>query len=137
MGRRLEPQFRPEAQLSVERIRFGATVFEVWSASARIILADGKSVPAVPHDTDAYRQNAIEHGYGTDTLRFCQEHELTHVALSHWLGIESPAIRAVAEQSKKWDPRHAEEEAAVLAVQRFARGYGVDLLERARRRQWR
>lgn len=123
--------------MTVERIRFGATVFENWSASTRIILADGKSVPAIPHDTASYRQNAIQHGYGEDTLLFCKEHELTHVALSHWLGMESPAVRAVAEQSKVWDPRYAEEEAAVLAIQRFARGYGIDLLGRARRRWFR
>lgn len=59
-----------------------------------------------------------------------REHDLAHSLLAHWLGLDySPTLHAVAngQRSAIWEA----EESAVLALQRFARAAGVDLVKRA------
>ena len=96
------------------------------------VYPDGGCVPACAEDNDAYRQTALEHGYGADTALLSREHELGHSLLAHWLGLQySPTLRAVADgRAGEGDWR---EEAAVLAIQRFARARGIDLVAVARR----
>jgi hypothetical protein len=113
-------------------LTFGANRVEFFPDSTRITLHDGATICGMPEDTDSYRETAAEHGYRDDTLRLCQEHELTHVALAHILGLaESPTMRMVA--SGNGHQRLANiEEAAVLALQRFANVVGVNLIDRFR-----
>jgi hypothetical protein len=111
------------------------TVLDLAGASIRLhddgftttVYPDGKHVVACAEDTDAYRQTALEHGYGEDVDKLSREHEVCHALLAAWLGLpHSPALRAVAlgrPQDGDW-----REEAAVLAVQRWARACGVDLV---------
>lgn len=110
-------------------IRFGATIAEIYPDSTRILFPDGAEISGAPQDTNAYRATARQHGYGDDTLALCQEHEVLHIALTHWLGTESATMRALRGEADMQALSDLEE-AAVLAVQRFARAAGVDLIER-------
>lgn len=103
----------------------------MWDDSTRVLLPGGEAVTGAPHYTPAYRATARETGYGDDVLLLCKEHELTHVSLCHWLGIESPTLMAVANRNTMWRDVFAFEEASVLAVQRLARELGIDLIKRA------
>ena len=112
-------------------LHFGQTTVEVWPDSTRIVFADGSTVPGAPEDTDAYRATAARYGYGDDTLQLCKDHEVMHVALCHWLGIDSPTMEIVRTGGDA-SLLNGLEEAAVLAVQHFARAAGIDLLARMR-----
>jgi hypothetical protein len=115
----------------MRRISFGPITVEVRADGTLIAFPDGSSVPGAPHDTKAYRATAEAHGYGADTLRLCQEHELLHIALCHWLGIDSPTMALLrGADGAGLQDLNPIEEAAVLAVQRLARAAGVDLVER-------
>lgn len=93
---------------------------------------DGATVHARAEDTDAYRLTAAAHGYGDDTAALSREHELGHHVLAHLLGLSySPTMRAIGLGQS--DPTGLVEEAAVLALQRYARAMGVSLIEVARR----
>jgi hypothetical protein len=109
-------------------LRFGATTVEVYPDSTRIIFPDDAEIVGAPQDTDAYRATARQYGYGDDTLTLCQEHEVMHIALTHWLGIESVTMRVLRGEADVQALSDLEE-AAVLAVQRFARAAGVNLIE--------
>jgi hypothetical protein len=109
---------------------FGGTVVEVWPHGTRVILADGKEVHGEPNNDDAYRCMAESLGYGPDTLKMCQHHDLAHVALAHFMGLsESPTLRRVAEGLGSTDLTNWEE-AFVLSAVRFANAVGIDLTER-------
>ena len=110
-------------------LRFGYTIVEIYPDSTRITLPDGAQILGAPQDTVAYRRTAKQHGYGGDTLLLCKEHEVMHIAVTHWLGIESATMRVLRGDSSM-KALSDMEEAAVLAVQRLARAHGVDLLER-------
>lgn len=57
-----------------------------------------------------------------------REHDIAHSLLAHWLGLPwSPNIYALAHGEPISD-QHVTEEAAVLALQKYARAAGVDLL---------
>lgn len=115
---------------------FGDTIVHVYPNSTCIIFSDGSTVPGAPEDTDAYRATALKHGYGDDTLRLCQEHEVMHIALCHWLGIDSPTMTLLRNgDDENLHQLNGLEEAAVLAIQHFARVAGVDIV--ARMKEWR
>src|SRR4051812_35498735 len=100
----------------------GDAVVSIHGRGTCISWPDGTLVPGEPEDTDSYRNTALELGYGDDTVALCQDHELLHVALCHWLGFDSPlmeALRRAPEELAGHDIRMLEE-AAVLAVQKFA-----------------
>lgn len=89
----------------------------------------------MPEDTDSYRATAVRYGYEEDTLRLCQEHEVTHIALCHWLGIESPTMVLLRHgDDDRLHYVNKLEECAVLAIQHLARATGVDLI--ARMKEW-
>lgn len=70
-----------------------------------------------------------------DTLRLCQEHEITHIALCHWLGIDRPTMTLLREgDDDRLHYLNRLEECAVLSIQHLARAAGVDLL--ARMKEW-
>jgi hypothetical protein len=92
-------------------------------------------IDACPHDTDEYRAQARELGYGDDTAAMCREHETAHHLLAALLRLPcSPTMRGLALHAAGigplW-PGWREEEAAVLALQAFARACGVDLVKLA------
>lgn len=96
-------------------------------------LINAKIVEACPHDTDAYRATARQLGYKDNTLRMCQDHEVTHTALSVMLGLnESITLRRVADGMPS-DNLTDLEEAAVLAIQRFANAAGINILSAVKR----
>jgi hypothetical protein len=116
-------------------LAFGDTIVQVYPDSTCITFDDGSSVPGAPENTDSYRTTALNHGYGHDTLRLCQEHEVMHIALCHWLGIDSPTMTLLRHgDDANLHLLNGLEEAAVLAVQHFARVAGVDLV--ARMKEW-
>ena len=94
-------------------------------------LPGGAQVHAMPQATDSYRATALDLGYGTDTARMNQSHDLAHLILAHALGLDtSPVLRAVAAGTWQDDPLGvlALEEQAVAALLRFANALGVDLV---------
>ena len=113
----------------MQSLQFGSTIIEVYPDSTRICFADGSTVPGAPEDTAEYRATAQRHGYGDDTLKLCQEHELMHIALCHWLGIDSPTMTLLRRgDDDRLHELNRLEETAVLAVQHFARIAGIDLV---------
>ena len=112
-------------------LQFGHITVNVYPSGTRIVFPDGCEVPGEPHDTDEYRGTAQRYGYGSDTLSLCIEHEIMHVALCHWLGLpESPTMAAVKVGSDDNLELRGLEEAAVLAIQQFARACHIDLVQR-------
>jgi len=115
----------------MQLIQFDSTLIEVHADSTRITFADGTVVTGAPEDTDSYRATAERHGYGADTLQLCKEHEVLHIALCHWLGIDSPTMRLVRHgDDARLHRLNRLEEDAVLAVQKFAKAAGIDLVVR-------
>jgi len=114
----------------VTSLHFTNTRVDVFPDSTLITLADGTTVPGAPEDTDDYRATAARLGYGDDTLKLCQEHEVTHIALCDWLGIDSPTMILLhaPEPDDRLRRLNQLEEAAVLAIQHFARAAGIDLV---------
>lgn len=118
------------APVAAQVLTFGETLVQVWPDCVRTILPGGAIVMAAPQDNDAYRATAGHLGYGEDTARMCAEHEAAHTAICAWLGLaESPTLRQVAHGRPDTFISGVEED-VVLALQRFARAAGVDLLQR-------
>jgi hypothetical protein len=111
-------------------LQFGTTKVEVFPDQTLITFEDGFAVPGAPEDTDEYRATAEKFGYGSDTLKLCQEHEVMHIALCHWLGVKSPTMRRLQTNDDSLAKLNRLEEAAILALQRFARECNIDLVER-------
>lgn len=113
----------------------GQTAVAVMPGHVTTMLHDGALVHAVPHDTDDYGATAKRLGYGEDRDRMNRDHELLHSLIAAMLGQpESPVMRAVAEDRGEHDADGllGIEEDAVLAVQRLAMAWGVNLLDLAR-----
>jgi len=87
---------------------------------------DGTRVTATPEDSDQYRANAVELGYGTDTASLSRDHEILHTFLAEALGYgSSPTLWAVAHNFEGavallWEQE--EEETWTLAFQSYLRG---------------
>lgn len=92
-----------------------------------VVLNCGAVVLGEPHDTESYRQTAIDLGYGSDIEAMCRDHDTLHQALANWLGIaDSYALLASAGLLNPEDTDIAvAEEHAVLAVQKYVRLSGV------------
>jgi hypothetical protein len=118
-------------------------------AGADIILCDdGLTITRYPDDTevlaraphsswaeqsaiDSYCAQAAELGYGDDVDAMSREHEIAHHVLASVLGQpHSHTMWAVAHGTK--DISGAAEEAAVMALQRFARKRRANLVDVAR-----
>lgn len=67
-------------------LHIGRVVIRVWNDQHYLesIFEDGTKVPAAPEDTDEYRNQARDLGYGDDTWTCCCDHECEH----HWLAFE-------------------------------------------------
>lgn len=112
------------------QIRFGDTLVQRLVDGSRVVFADGARLDGFPIDDAGYRATALELGYGDDTLALCLDHDMTHVAMCHWLGIDSPALNQTCRGTASNGELQSAEEAAVLAIQRFARLAGIDLANR-------
>ena len=119
----LPANFRPP-------LMFGDALVAFPSWGTLITWPDGTFVSGAPEDTDAYRKTALDYGYDTDTLALCRDHELLHVALCYWLGVPSPVMDALRLRADMVGVEiRILEEAAVLAVQRFARAMGAEIID--------
>lgn len=112
-------------------MRFGTTTVDVLPHSTLITFSDGSTISGAPEDTDEYRDTALAYGYDEDTLQMCKDHEVMHIALCHWLGIDSPTMSLLRNgDDDGLRALNALEEAAVLAVQEFSRAAGINLIAR-------
>lgn len=115
----------------MERMRLGHAVVEMHLSGLTVTRTTAGEVPAMPECTPYQAASAKALGYGDDLARASREHELAHSLLAVLLGLpESPTLHGVA-RGRHWQHWRAEE-AAALALQRFARMAGVDLVARAR-----
>jgi hypothetical protein len=113
-------------------IRIGGTLIEIWSGNcARTTLPTGRVLMAAPQDNAAYRQRAIELGYGKDTFRMCVEHETAHTMIACALGLPYSQTLDKAAQAITGTALHDREEAIILALQDFCNASGIDLLAAA------
>lgn len=114
----------------IRRLRIGNITVDVDEHGTRIAWPDGSTVTRHPHDTTDYRATAERLGYGTDTLRMSIEHELCHVLLGYWAGLPS----AVMAQLRGGDAEPLAvclEEDVVIALQKYLRARGVDVVRLA------
>lgn len=117
-----------------EVLVLGATVFEIWPDCVRTILPDGGVVVGAPQDNESYRATAFRLGYGADTAAMCRDHEAAHSWICALLGLPaSPTLSVVAHCEPGGGLTCAEED-LVLALQRFCRLAGIDLMARMGRR---
>lgn len=107
-------------------IRLANAEVEFHDSGLTVTKYGDREIKAWPEDTDEYRARAASLGYG-DVFSMSREHEVTHHMLAEWLGLGfSPTLTAVSAGDR--DPVWHLEEAAVLAIQAFARSRGVDLV---------
>src|SRR5215216_3946220 len=117
--------------MTSEILTLGKTQIALRSNGVHTIFSVNQAVWAEPQDNRSYFQQAEELGYGDDTLLMCLEHEVSHTLLSVLAGLSySPTLFGVAT-GKFW-PDWRDEEAAVLAFQKFCRVTGVSILDLAR-----
>lgn len=117
-------------------VKLASAEIELYESGLTVTRYDKREVIAWPEEDEIYKQRAMKHGYGEDIFLMSREHELTHHLLAEWLGLGfSPTLMAVSANDQ--DPNWGIEEAAVLAVQAFARSRGVDIvalaIERSRK----
>lgn len=111
-------------------VAIGSSVVSVSRGWTETTFSDGSSLSARHDEQPGQRQTAAELGCSVERMN--REHDLTHSLLAAWLGLgQSPTLYGVAVGEKY--PLHDLEEAAVLAIQRFAIAAGVDLLALAER----
>lgn len=98
---------------------------------------DGYTLTRFPCGAELVASHAVQDGQAETAARcgyesaeaLNREHDLTHSLLAHWLGLPwSPTLHDVAI-GVRVNELHFVEEDAVLAVQRFARAMGVDLVK--------
>jgi hypothetical protein len=112
-------------------IHLGSVVVSVRDGLTTTRFADGRVCHAHHTEQPGQADKALELGYPSAEA-MNREHDLTHSLLAWWLGLAcSPTLYGMATGivARRW----REEEAAVLAVQRYARAMGVDLVEVAER----
>lgn len=128
----LDQAARPTEKKVVTIITLAGAAIELRENGDTITLyPDGALVEACAQDNDVYRATARANGYGEDTALLSREHELGHHLICHMLRLpHSPTMRAVA--IGQGDPTGPLEEAAVMALQRFARAVGASLVDAAR-----
>jgi hypothetical protein len=113
------------------RFVFGASTIDVGPHRTYTEFPDGTCAVAVHAIQKGQTAMARELGYKT-AVHMNRHHDLTHMMLSHWLGLPfSLTLKGVAD-GHEW-PQWRDEEAAVLAVQKFANSAGIDLLKVAKK----
>jgi hypothetical protein len=87
-----------------------------------IVLPCGLTVEGRPRDDQT--EIAKELGYGETgdaVLQMVQDHDVLHIVLCDWLGIESRSLMVAAGTVAKDDEQAVAEEAAVMALQKLIR----------------
>jgi hypothetical protein len=108
----------------------GAAIDINDNGQTNTLYPDGAWVQAYPKPDEVYLATARAQGYGDNPMLMCREHELGHHLIAALLGLpHSPTMWAVAHGTE--DPTGPLEEAAVMAVQRFARAVGASLVDAA------
>ncbi len=93
---------------------------------------DGLTVHADHAEQPGQAETAARMGLTVSEMN--RTHDLIHAMLAEFLGLpHSPTIRGLAT-GRHW-PHHKAEEAAVLAVQAYAKAAGVDLAKVAKKWQ--
>lgn len=107
----------------VQSYTLGDCTVDIYSDGIETVfhtLPGQPSVPANPQDNEAYRATAEFLGYGSDILRMCIDHELSHTLLAVSRGLRwSPTLHGLAtgQTFSEWRT----EENAVLGFQRLCR----------------
>lgn len=99
-----------------------------------VTLVEGMTMTVLPNGVIVYGSHEVQPGqaetaaeYGLEPEEMNRTHDLAHSLLAYWLGLRcSPSLQAAAEGQRY--PHWREEEAAVLALQRFAKAANIDLL---------
>jgi hypothetical protein len=108
-------------------LQLGAVAVEIHDGWTVTRFSDGQEVHALHREQPGQADLAARLGYGT-AAAMNREHDLAHSILAHALGLpHSHTLHDVAHGRPASD-LHAIEEEAVLALQRFARAAGVDLV---------
>jgi hypothetical protein len=118
--------------MSVQTYTLGQTTISLTCGETHTQFADGATVVAAHEDVAGLGQarTATDLGYSAvSTMN--REHDLWHTRLATWLGFSaSPTLRAVATSGTyRWAGL---EEAAVLAVTRWAVAEGIAVETRCR-----
>lgn len=109
-----------------QSLHLAGAVIELHPDGLTVTRYPDGTVDARPQSDETYSARAQALGYGSDTLAMSRDHEICHSLLAFWLGLpHSPTLMGVA-RGEHW-PHWQAEEAAILAVQRYARAAGVDL----------
>lgn len=112
-------------------LRFGEVSLEIHDGWSRAVFPDGVETLADHTAQPGQEERAQGLGYpSASTMN--RDHDVVHCLLARFMGLPcSPTLHGVA-RGEFW-PQWAAEEAAVLAVQRFALAAGIDLLALAKR----
>jgi hypothetical protein len=112
-------------------IHLGTVTVEAFDGYTVTRFADGKEVHALHAEQPGQAETAKGLGY-PDAEAMNRDHDLAHSLLCYWLGLPcSPTLRDVATGTPAHEI-HYLEEAAVMALCRFANATGVSLVEVAR-----
>lgn len=113
-------------------LRLGPVSIEIGTGWTVTRLPNGREVWADHAEQPGQAETAARCGYESagDLNR---EHDLAHSLLAYWLGLDASPTLLDVSLARPRALIHDAEEAAVLAVQTFARAVGVDLVEVARR----
>jgi hypothetical protein len=114
----------------MQSIALGAVAVEIHDGWTVTRFSDGQEVHALHGEQPGQADLAVRLGYRA-AAAMNREHDLGHSILAHALRLpHSPTLHDVAHGRPATD-LHAIEEEAVLALQRFARAAGVDLVAAA------
>jgi hypothetical protein len=117
----------PRQKLNIGGI--GGTTVLVTDEGTLTVMPDGVTAHARHGEQPGQKETAG--GLGMTVAEMNRTHDLTHSLLAGWLGLPcSPTLHGIATDAtyEHWQ----REEAAVLAIQAFAKAAGVDLMALAR-----
>lgn len=113
-------------------LRFGNVRFELNEGWSKVIFPDGKELSAVHAPQAGQEDTARELGFA-NAADMNRTHDLAHCIFAYQMGLpQSGSLYSAACRVKPTDVNWLEE-AAVLAMQAFARAQGVDLVYIARK----
>lgn len=119
-----------KSSAEVNFLNIGNALIECRADGQTITHLQEGVVLAYPEDNQEYKNRARDLGYGDDVLGVSRDHEIVHSLLAKWLGLPaSPALSLAAAGRPSKNTFTGAEEAAVLAIQRFAKMMNVSILD--------